>query len=82
MESGILFFSLILIGPGKYSLDGQYRPGRKYWRTNVSTRDRGQRWENHLKGHYCQDWYFRVMVSLLWSITYAVSCWHFDFAQP
>jgi putative oxidoreductase len=30
MESGILFFSLILIGPGKYSLDGQYRPGRKY----------------------------------------------------
>ena len=30
MESGILFFSLILIGPGKYSLDGQYRSGRRY----------------------------------------------------
>ncbi len=30
MESGILFFSLILIGPGKYSLDGQYRPLRRY----------------------------------------------------
>ena len=30
MESGILFFSLILIGPGRYSLDGQYRSGRKY----------------------------------------------------
>ncbi len=30
MESGILFFSLILIGPGKYSLDGQYRPRRRY----------------------------------------------------
>ena len=30
MESGILFLSLILIGPGKYSLDGQYRPGRRY----------------------------------------------------
>ena len=30
MESGILFFSLILIGPGRYSLDGQYRPGRRY----------------------------------------------------
>jgi len=30
METGILFFSLILIGPGKYSLDGQYRPGRRY----------------------------------------------------
>ena len=30
MESGILFFSLILIGPGKYSLDGKYRLGRKY----------------------------------------------------
>ena len=30
METGILFFSLILIGPGKYSLDGQYRPGRSY----------------------------------------------------
>jgi putative oxidoreductase len=30
MESGILFFSLIIIGPGKYSLDGQYRPGRRY----------------------------------------------------
>jgi len=29
MESGILFFSLILIGPGKYSLDGQYRSGRR-----------------------------------------------------
>jgi putative oxidoreductase len=30
MESGILFLSLILIGPGKYSLDGQYRSGRRY----------------------------------------------------
>ncbi len=30
MESGILFFSLILIGPGRFSLDGQYRPGRRY----------------------------------------------------
>ena len=30
METGILFFSLILIGPGKYSLDGQYRSGRRY----------------------------------------------------
>ncbi len=30
MESGILFLSLILIGPGRYSLDGQYRPGRRY----------------------------------------------------
>ncbi len=30
MESGIMFLSLILIGPGKYSLDGQYRPDRKY----------------------------------------------------
>ncbi len=30
MESAILFLSLILIGPGKYSLDGQYRPGRKH----------------------------------------------------
>ena len=30
MESGILFFSLILIGLGRYSLDGQYRPGRRY----------------------------------------------------
>ena len=30
MESAILFLSLILIGPGKYSLDDQYRPGRKY----------------------------------------------------
>ncbi len=29
MESGILFLSLILIGPGEYSVDGQYRPGRK-----------------------------------------------------
>ncbi len=30
MESGILFLSLILIGPGKYSLDGQYRSGTRY----------------------------------------------------
>jgi putative oxidoreductase len=30
IESGILFLSLILIGPGKYSLDGQYRPARRY----------------------------------------------------
>ncbi len=30
MESGILFLSLILIGPGRFSLDGQYRPGRRY----------------------------------------------------
>ncbi len=30
MESGLLFLSLILIGPGRYSLDGQYRPGRKH----------------------------------------------------
>ncbi len=25
MEAGILFISLILIGPGKYSIDGQYK---------------------------------------------------------
>ncbi len=30
MESGILFLSLILIGPGEYSVDGQYRSGRRY----------------------------------------------------
>ncbi len=29
MESGILFLSLILIGPGRYSLDGLIRPARK-----------------------------------------------------
>lgn len=29
MESGILFLSLILIGPGRYSLDGQIHPSRK-----------------------------------------------------
>ncbi len=30
MESGILFLSLILIGPGEYSLDGLIRPARKH----------------------------------------------------
>ncbi len=29
MESGILFLSLILIGPGRYSLDGLIRPARR-----------------------------------------------------
>ncbi len=28
MEAGILFISLILIGPGKYSLDGQHKSAR------------------------------------------------------
>ncbi len=28
MEAGILFISLILIGPGKYSLDGQHNPAK------------------------------------------------------
>ena len=32
MESGILFLSLILIGPGKYSLDGQIYTSRKKYR--------------------------------------------------
>jgi putative oxidoreductase len=29
MEAGILFISLILIGPGKYSLDGQHKPAKQ-----------------------------------------------------
>lgn len=29
MEAGILFISLILIGPGKYSLDGQHKPAKR-----------------------------------------------------
>ena len=32
MESGILFLSLILIGPGRYSLDGQIYTSRKKYR--------------------------------------------------
>ncbi|MGR3294477.1 MAG: DoxX family protein [Candidatus Scalindua sp.] len=28
MEAGILFISLILIGPGKYSIDGQHKQAR------------------------------------------------------
>ena len=31
MESGILFLSLILIGPGRYSLDGKIRLAGKFW---------------------------------------------------
>ena len=29
MEAGILFLSLIFIGPGKYSLDGQHKPAKR-----------------------------------------------------
>jgi len=29
MEAGILFISLIFIGPGKYSLDGQHKPAKR-----------------------------------------------------
>lgn len=31
MELGILFLSLILIGPGRYSLDGKIRLAGKFW---------------------------------------------------
>ncbi|MBS1258232.1 MAG: hypothetical protein MAG551_01285 [Candidatus Scalindua arabica] len=29
VEAGILFISLILIGPGKYSIDGQHEPAKR-----------------------------------------------------